>query len=226
MTVTEIDVVKDARTRITNLQEIIGQLFQLRYGRSLLAGIRVLPGYPVLQSFLYAEVGIVEAFVHASGLVERFHLVLQHVPGKTEPFGHDLIQGCRPLAGLWQLVLQRQSQHARIVHARGPPVMSHGIEGMDTRGFQYPVAQSRFQPETKQLFSQILPFLSGQGLVDGIIRQGGHQAFVGQPQIGPPYGLPRQHFLASPCLGTRQRLQNGLQTVGITLVACHQVSQR
>ena len=103
--------------------------------------------------------------------------------------------------------------------------MPHGVQGMDTGRLQHPVAQRRFHTETEQIFGQFLPFTGRQGLINGIVSQRGHQAFMGKSQIGTPHRLTRQHLLASPSPGLRDRLQNGFQTVGIPAVVRHQISQ-
>lgn len=52
-------------------------------------------------------------------------------------------------ANLRQFVLQGQCQDAGIVHAGRPPVMPHGIKGVDACGLQHPIAQGRFQPKAE-----------------------------------------------------------------------------
>ena len=149
MAVTEIQVIQYTRTRITHLYEIVGQTFQLGQFRRLPPRMGVLPSYPVLQSLLDTEIGIVQTLIHAAGFVERFYLGLQDVAGKTEPLRHGLVQRLDPFDSFGQLILQSHGQHSAVVHARSPPVMPHGVQGMDTGRLQHPVAQRRFHTETE-----------------------------------------------------------------------------
>ena len=105
MAVSEIQVIQYARTRIAHLYEIVGQTLQLGLFRSLPPQMGVLPGYPVLQSLLDTEIGLVQTLIHATGFVERFYLGLQHVTGKTEPLRHGLVQRLHPFDGFGQLIL-------------------------------------------------------------------------------------------------------------------------
>ena len=94
-----------------------------------------------------AEVGVVQAFVHAAGTVEALGLLLKHVARKVKPFGQVFVQHFGCLAGLGHFRLQAQGQQPAHAGAGSPPVVSHGVEGMDAGRFQQPVPHAWLHAE-------------------------------------------------------------------------------
>ena len=226
MAVAQVDVVEHARARIAHVQEEVRQLRQLGDVGQLPSGIHVAPCQAELQSLLNAEVSIVQALVHAPRLVEALRFLLKHIPCEVEPFGQDVVDVIGRLACRGHFVLQAQGQDASHADARGPPVMPHGVERMDARRFQHPVAQARVQGQPLQPGSYRLSLGSGQFMIHGVVGNGGEVGFMSQSQVRCPYRLPSQHLTTAPRVsldGLQQYLLDGFRITGILR---HQIGQR